>query len=87
MEGDEASQEMIRTLIPLSRFGETTEGHLIRLRQISADQEQVRADPDFCKARIHKGFHYYTNDDPSRKTVESDNIKKHVNLLHYITNH
>ena len=60
----------------MSTFGETTEGHLIRLRQICANQEDVRANPAFCSARILKGFHYYNSDDPTRKTVESENIKK-----------
>ncbi len=78
--GDRESYKMITELIPKCRFGKLTEIDLLKLKNMFATKEEVSKDEQFCKARIVQGYHFYADHDPTRKNVESDNIRKIFDL-------
>ena len=45
------------------------------MREVFADQEDILRDSKFVEARMIHGYHYHSESDPARKTVESDNIR------------
>ena len=78
--GDHLSDDLIKNLIPRCRYGRTTEQDLLKCKEIFASKDEVTADEKFRKARIIHGYHYYTSDEPSRKNVESQNIRRTFEL-------
>ena len=75
IEGDQLSYEFISELIPSCRYGKATERSLLRMREVFADQEDILQDNKFVEAWMIHGYHYHSESDPARKTVESDNIR------------
>ena len=74
--GDEQSDLFINTLIPRCRYGRTTERDLILFKQLFASKAEVDSDEEFKKSRIAKSFHFFNEQNPNRKTVESENIRR-----------
>ena len=76
IDGDEQSDFLIKTLIPRCRYGKTTERDIILFKQLFASKQEFDADPEFKKARIAQSFHFFNVENPERKTVESENIRR-----------
>ena len=72
---DQQSEDMVKHLIPRSKFGKTTERDIIRLQDMFATIVDVEKDPEFGKANLIQGCHYFSPDDPTRRNVESENVK------------
>ena len=76
IDGDELSDELVKNLIPRCRYGRTTKEDLIRFKEIFASENEVANDEKFNNAKVIEGYHYFAMDEPSRKNVESENIRR-----------
>ena len=74
--GDADSERMVKHLIPNARYGKSTEADLLELMGLYATKQEVAVDYLFCQAKNYVEWHYYTQDDPARKTVEAENIRR-----------
>jgi len=74
--GDPDSEKMVKHLIPNARYGKSTEADLLELMSLYATKQDVAADDLFRQAKNYVEWHYYTQDDPTRKTVEAENIRR-----------
>ena len=78
--GDKQSDLFIGNLIPRSRYGKATEKDVITYKEVFATKAEVVSDDKFNKARNVYGHHYFKDNDPMRKTVESQNIRSIINF-------
>ena len=74
--GDEQSDFFTKTILPRCRYGQTTERDLLKLKEIYASKDEMEKDILFKKARIVQSYHYFQEDNPQRKNVESENIRR-----------
>jgi len=74
--GDPDSERMVKHLIPSARYGKSTGADLLELMGLYATKQDVAADDLFRQAKNYVEWHYYTQDDPTRKTVEAENIRR-----------
>ena len=76
IDGDDDSYFLMNTVIPHCRYGKTTERDLINLKQLFASKAEVDADDEFKQARIAQSLHFFNDENPHQKTVESENIRR-----------
>ncbi len=80
VEGDPLSREFTSDLIHSCRYGKIDDKHLLRMRELFATQDDIAQDDRFLESRMIHGFHYFSENDPTRKSVESDNIRTMFDL-------
>ena len=86
VEGDQSSFEFTSELVPSCRYGKIAEKNLLRMREVFATPEDVEADDKFLLSRMLHGYHYFTENDPNRKSVKSDNIRTMLDLAKRLVN-
>ena len=76
VDGDQTSFEYVNYYIPRGRYGRTTREDLRVIRDMFATNDEFKNDEEFKDARVVEGYHYFAKYEPSRKNVESENIKR-----------
>ena len=54
------------------------------MREVFATEADVMRDPKWLSLLCIHGYHYYTANDPSRQSVESENIKASFDLATHL---
>ena len=80
LEGDELSSEFTSELIPDGRYGKISMKTYLRTKEVFCNSSEFLRDPKFASAKLVHGYHYHSDNDPSRKNVESDNIRQTFEL-------
>ena len=86
IQGEDLSHEFTSELIPSCRYGKITEKHLLRMRELFASRDDILGDPEFLEAKMVHGYHYFSGDNHTRKTVESANIRTMFELVQRLGN-
>ena len=76
IEGDELSHEFISELVPSCRYGNIKEKNLLRMKEVFASEDDIVNDESFLEARMIHGYHYFSENNPARKSVESENVRQ-----------
>ena len=76
VDGDQISYAYVNNIIPRGRYGKTTREDIRLIRDMFATNDEFKNDEEFKDARVVEGYHYFAKDEPSRKNVESENIRR-----------
>ena len=76
IDGDAQSDNFVKNLIPRCRYGRTTQQDILNIKQEFASEAEFEADEKFKDARVAEALHFFATDEPTRKTVESENIRR-----------